>query len=238
VSGPGEKLYGSVFVRNFDQGVMDQLGAKKIKVERDNELVSSYILDLPEMNNLGPKEFNYKIPIVFWPAEGVYEFYFLPSIYIKPGDYSIDLARWEPGGTAYRYPADNARFLDVYNKEGLIKQGYDYYEQRVKSIPVNIYYDIEIRARKRWQKILLLSYVLKQFIDREFYLVDSIGNNRSYYMNIESVSGADEFADIGDRTLTHIVSIMINGELDLHDAFTNRAMTDSEAEKRLYIINE
>ncbi len=221
--GPGETFYGTVFIRNFDMGlVKDTLGATLFDIERDGETTQQFILDLPQLDGYGPDDYSGKIPVIFWPPEGVFDPYVLPSVIIRPGDPIAALQRWESlGGKAYRMPAEGAKLITL--ADG--RQGYDRYEDRLKAMPFDIPYDVEFKARKRWQKVVMLEYAMKKFWTRVFYATDSAGNERTYEMKVEAQSSADELADITDRTLVYLVSLLVEAELDLNDPIVHKAVT-------------
>lgn len=224
MAGPGDTYYGTVYIREFDLGVISTIGGELIEILRDGEAARAYVLDpehhsaLGSMRCEGPDEFDQKIPIMFGTPEGAYEKEFFPSVVIRPGDPQPDWIRWEPGGTAYKLPADGAKEVSVtINTQGDVVNGFDRYEVRGKEVPHNLPYDIELRARKRWQKVAMLHHVQKKLYDRALFLTDTAGNERSYDLQWEGFSSADEFAEVADRTLAYIVSILVVGGLDIRD---------------------
>jgi len=225
VAGPGETFYGTVFIRNFDMGLIkDTLGATLFDVVRDGETTKQFILDLPELDGYGSDEYSGKIPVIFWPPEGVFDPYIVPAVVVRPGDPIPALQRWESlGGKAYRLPAEGAKLITL--SDG--RQGYDRYEDRPKGMPFDIPYDVEFKARKRWQKVVMLKHAMKKFWPRVFYTTDTAGNERTYGMNVEAQSSADELADVADRTLVYVMSLLVEAELDINDPVIHRAVTQN-----------
>jgi hypothetical protein len=218
-TGPGEKFYGTVFLRNYDQGLIEALGAELIDIEKDGEMSRAYALDLRGMRCVGPDSYGGFIPIIFGTPDPTMEPYALPAIIIKRGDPVPDWVRWEPGGTAYKLPADGARDVSVtLDADGLVVvDGYDKYETRKKEVPFNIPYDIELRSKKQWQKSTMLQHVLRKLFPRSLPIKDSAGNDRTYAFDLEGTSNADDLADIADRLLVQIVSITVLAGLDIRD---------------------
>lgn len=216
MAGPGETVYGTVFVRDFDTGITEMFGSLS-EFEKDGDRFPAYVLDLPALDGFGPDQYGGKVPIIFWPPEGVFDPYLLPCVIIRRGDPVPDWMRFEPGGTAYKMPAEGANQVTVTRPDGSTVSGYDKYEIREKGYPFDLPYDIEFRARKQWQKVDMWQFALKKLIGRILGTVDSAGNERSYDFNLESVSHSDELADIADRTLVTTFSITVKGEFDLTD---------------------
>jgi len=229
VPGPGESVYGTVFIRNFDIGVIEMFGVLE-QFEKDGDAFPAYVLDLPALDGSGPDQFGGKVPIMFWPPEGVFEPYLLPCLIIKRGDPSLAMERFEPGGTAYKMPAESAAPVSVMMPDGSVVNGYDKYEIREKGYPFDLPYDIEFRGRKQWQKVAMWEFGLRRLIGRIVGVTDTAKNERSYAFNLESVSHADELADVTDRTLVTTFSITAKGEFDLTDPVIYAAVQSGAVE--------
>lgn len=231
MSGPGENVYGTVFIREFDIGLIELFGVLD-EFEKDGDKFPAYVLDLPEMDGYGPEQFEGKVPIMFWPPEGVFEPYLLPSVIIRRGDPIPAWIRFEPGGTAYKLPAEGAVPVAVERSDGSIVSGFDKYETREKAYPFDLSYDIEFRGRKQWQKVAMWKFGLKKLIGRILGVKDTAGNERSYDFTLESVSHADELADVTDRTLVTTFSITVAGEFDLTDPVIYAAVQNGAVDLR------
>lgn len=217
-TGPGETFYGTMFLRNYDQGLIETLGAELIEVIRDGERSRAYALDLRGMRCIGPDSYNGKIPVMFGTPDPTMEPYALPIVIVKRGDPVPDWVRWEPGGSAYKLPADGSAEVSVVtNTAGDTVSGYDKYETRKKEVPFNIPYDIELRSKKQWQKATMLQHALKKLFPRSLFVKDTAGNERTYAFDLEGTTNADDLADIADRTLTQVVSITVLAGLDIRD---------------------
>lgn len=217
-TGPGEDYYGTMFLRNYDQGLIESLGAELTEVVRDGETSRAYALDLRGMRCVGPDSYGGKVPVMFGIPDPTMEPYLLPILIIKRGDPVPDWIRWEPGGTAYKLPADGSKQVSVVvDTEGNEVSGYDKYETRKKEVPFNIPYDIEMRAKKEWQRTAMLQHVLKKLFQRSMFVKDTAGNDRTYAFDLEGTTNADELADIADRTLSQVVSITVMAGLDIRD---------------------
>ena len=217
-TGPGETFYGTMFLRQYDQGLIETLGAELIEVVKDGERSRAYAIDLRGMRCIGPDIYGGKIPVMFGPPDPVMEPYLLPVVIVRRGDPVPDWVRWEPGGTAYKLPADGAKETSVsIGTNGDTASGYDKYETRKKEVPFNIPYDIELRSTKQWQKSVLLQHALKKLFPRSLFVIDTAGNDRTYAFDLDSTASADDLADVSDRTLVQIVSITVFAGLDIRE---------------------
>lgn len=227
---------GTVFLRNFDLGVVETLGGYLTDITQlplstsngttidGSQLVSSqicarknYVIDIPLANPT-------QVPVIFNRPLPLYSDRFYPSFVILRGDASPDLARWHSvGAMQYRVPSDDATFQAVILANGDVVSGYDKYEELPQAWPFNIPYTINMYARYEYEAIAMLKKVLSVFKPySKVDIKDSFCTDRSYTVfNENGFSDISEVADIVDRVKAYSVEIRIEGELDLSEPEIN-----------------
>jgi hypothetical protein len=205
---------GSVFLRNFDEGLVVTIGGELIDIELDGETVQEYALRVNGVT--GPDAYNGMVPIIFMNPEDVYQRASLPHVVVSRSSIQPAMNRWQPGGRAYMVPAANTSWVDV---DGVRVP--TLIELADPAVPFDITYDLHIRARLRAQGDIMLrqiggvlGHVLAYAV---LFVKDSEGDERSYEAFVESVDNLDEVADIADRTMGHTLSIRVEAELDFRD---------------------
>lgn len=220
---------GSVGVRNFDQGVLDTLGAVLID--------SNYFLPKLDLLPIQATPGMPGIPIVFAFPEDLYERYKLPVMVVRRDDIAPAMQRWHPGMVTYRAPAKGSREVTVSRGDPLnpvVKTGYTRYEQQQQAVPFDITYTLSILARHRGfgpagetpegtasprtQINKLLDYVLRIFAPyTSLHLKDDLGDVRSYSAFMEALSHLDELAEVTGRVIGFALTLRVEAELDLSD---------------------
>ena len=205
---------GSVFLRNFDEGLVVTIGGELINIELDGETVQEYALRVGGVT--GPDQYSGMVPIIFQNPEDVYQRAYLPHVVISRSNIQPAMNRWQPGGRAYMVPAANTGWtmVDGVRVPTLV-------EIADPAVPFDITYDLHIRARLRAQADLMLrqiggalGYVLAY---ATLFLKDSEGDDRSYEAFVESIDNLDEVAEIADRTIGHTLSVRVEAELDFRE---------------------
>lgn len=211
---------GSVTIRDFDQGVVETLGAKIVG--------DHYLLDIPGI------EYPPGIPgiiVTYIVPEELFQSYVIPLITVSRDDLSPAMQRWHPGTLQYRAPAAGSVLKGVRNETNFAK-----WEESQQAVPFDLTYTISILTRNRQSRTSankLLDYVLRIFAPYSRLLVtDSIGDLRSYECALMGVSPLDEVAEVAERSMGFAVTIQVEGELDLTDPVTNHAVT-TEPQVRL-----
>ena len=226
----GNARNGSVYLRDFDQGVVETFGATIVNdpaVCKDEYNGRYYLLNVP---GVAPPPDMPGIPVVFaWP-EDTWEPYVLPTVVITRGEISPALVRYQPGALQYRVPARGALPVEV-SHFSQVKRGWNRMEQRINAVPFDINYIIQVVAYRRGntpgdpirqpvkaRANALLHYVLHWYQPyTSVHVHDSVGDERIYLANMESVSSMDEVSGIGNRVMGWELSMTVEAELDLND---------------------
>lgn len=205
---------GTVFLRDFDEGLVRTMGAELIEIELDGETVQDYAIRIDGVN--GPDEYGGYIPVIWQNPEDVYQAGLLPHVNVSRTAVTPAMQRWQPGGYEYRTPAAAAKTVTAGNGQ----RGPSLLEFKAWAYPYDISYEVHIRARLRAQADLMLRHIGKFFwAYGQIYLTDSEGASRGYYAFQESVDTLDEVADIADRMLGWTISLRCEAELDFNDPY-------------------
>lgn len=209
---------GLVGIRAFDQGIVETLGAK-IDTKLDNYFV--------QIEGIDPAPGMPGVPITFSFPEDVYEKYKLPAILVRRDDIAPAMQRWHPGAGKYRTPGRGA--LPVASGT---QTSFDRFENAHQSTPFDLVYTLEVRARHRGgegvrnQANGILHHVLRVYQPYgRMVLIDSVGDYRSYEAFMEGVAVLDEVAEVAERMIGFAVTVRVEGELDLNDPVTQKAVT-------------
>lgn len=227
----GQARTGTVTLRDFDQGIIETLGAflqrsetgkptnyflqidgAEGRVGRDGKLIAPIT-----PGQTAPSG----VPVVFSHPEDVFAKYDLPIVAIRRDDITPATSRWHPGLKQYRAPAETGLPATVGSNNG-----FNLMEEREQAAPYDITYTISILARLRGQGGIgqtnradaILAYVLKVY--QPYCLVkvfDSIGDGRTYEAFQESISHLDEVPEVTDRVIGFAVTLRVEAELDLND---------------------
>lgn len=198
---------GQVFLRNFDAGVVETLGAEIRVREINKEKKQSYYLDIEGVG--------VDIPVIMASPEVVFEQQYLPSIIIRREEPSFAANRWPSIGSAYRMPTGPVVVVNgVSGQKGKEAQPFAY--------PYDITYAIEGIARLRNQAVRMLDKIMRVYKPYgKVKLKDSLGEMRSYEAFVEGVSNLDEVVDAAERMSGFALSLRVVGELDLVDAYSS-----------------
>lgn len=227
---------GTVFLRNYDQGVIETLGGYIGLMNPDGEPVSlvgttlvsssgqacsagdckrNYFIDVPQARPL-------KVPVIFNKPIPTFQGKFLPSILITRLDATPAMERWH-SVCAMQYRVGVGDPVSVTLANGDIVSGYEQYEQLPQAMPFDIPYSITVAARYEREAIAMLKKILSVYKPCSRILIkDSLCAQRSYTVwNEGGFSDISEINDITDRTKAYTVEIRIEGELDLSDPEIN-----------------
>ncbi len=242
----GRAPAGRVGLRNFDQGVVETLGAE---VFDSGTGLSNYFIATSRIAPVEPAPGLPGIPITFSHPEDIWERYRQPVIVIRRDDIAPAMTRWHPGMVTYRTPALGAKPVSVrLGPTTGVVAGYDKYEQKEQAVPFDITYTISILARHRGKGPLprrgdpakftgaagsprnqvnaILDYCLRIYAPYTAVLVrDSLDDIRTYSAFMEAISHLDEVPEVTERVLGFALTLRVEAELDLRDPVTQRAVT-------------
>jgi hypothetical protein len=215
----GYERNGEVFVRNFDQGMVETMGGT---LRYQDKVGVSYFMDI---EGVAPPPDMPGIPISFTQPEDVHQRTKMPWVSVARDDISTAIQRWHPGMDKYRTPARGA--LPAYLEGNL---GFDAYETQLQSEPVDISYTVTVSATRRsgyasnaLEK--MWNYMRKVWKPYGLVIVkDSIGDLRTYNAFRESEYDATEVLGVSDRVASMGFSIRVEGELDIEDPVVSKAV--------------
>lgn len=203
---------GTVFIEDFDVGLVTTFGAVLKTITLDDEQVQDYAVQIPGVT--GPDEYDGLVPVIFQEPEDVYQVGFIPHIAISRSAITPAMQRWHPGGRAYQVAAKVAQMVEAQN--GQI--GPTLNEVKGYALPFDITYDLHMRARLRQQANNMLRFIGRFYwAYSNLYFIDNEGDERGYVAYQESVDNLDELVEFSDRTLGFTMSLRIEGELDFSD---------------------
>jgi len=190
------------------------MGGELIGINLDGETVQAYAVRIDGVT--GPGEYQGLVPIVMSEPEDAYESIRLPEIMITRSSALPQMSRWFPGGHEYQVPASNSQ--QVAGPNGRMMP--NLVEKKWWTLPFEIIYDIQIRARLRRDADRMLRHVGARFwAYGQVFVTDSEGDERGYYAFVDTYDALSELADISDRLQGHIVSLRVEAELDFDSPF-------------------
>lgn len=203
---------GTVFIEDFDTGLVTTFGSVLKTIVLDDEEVQDYAVQIPGVH--GPDEYDGLVPVIFQEPEDVYQVGFLPHVSISRSAITPAMQRWHPVGKAYQVPSKVAQQVTAQNGQ----VGPSLNELKGFALPFDITYDLHMRARLRQQANLMLKY-MGRFIWAygNIFFTDNEGDERGYVTYLESIDNLDELVEFSDRTLGFTMSIRVEAELDFSD---------------------
>lgn len=221
----GGQRSGIVRLRDFDRGVVETLRAVVVTDENDQpnyylkELAGIPLteIDMPLMPPGQPG-----IPITFAYPEDIYEHWRKPGITVSRDDASPAMQRYHPGAMQYNAPAKNARQVVVNNVAG-----YSSMEMMPQAVPYDLIYTINILTiGSRNLANLILDHVMRIYPPyAAVYVLDSVGDQRTYSAWNDGTAMLDELADVSERTIGFAVTLRVEAEFDLADPEIRRTAT-------------
>lgn len=218
----GRARAGTVTIRDFDQGVVETLGAKVIG--------DTYFIT--ELAYLDPPPGDPGIAVVFSHPEDVFQRHRLPVIEVRRDDITPAMSRWHPGMVHYRVPSYGA---NPATRNGV--SGFTRMETYQQSTPFDILYTVRVEARQREYMAAanhVIAYVMKVYQPYCRVLVrDSVGDLRSYEAFAESIAPIDNIPEVSNRVIGFSLSLRVEAELDLNDPTDSATVTDRIVNTRL-----
>lgn len=205
----GRSRPGIVTIRDFDEGVVETLGARIIG---DHYFIT-------ELAGVDPPPGMPGVPVVFSHPEEVLRTHRIPVIEIRRDDINPALQRWHPATTIYKVPRIGANQV-ASQLPGDTRTGWDGYERAQQAAPFDILYTVNIQARQRQYMAaanLILAYVLQIYQPYcAVYVKDSIGDRRSYEAFLEAVAPLDNVPEVTERMIGFALSLRVEAELDIN----------------------
>lgn len=219
----GEDQPGIVTLRDFDQGVVETLGAHIID--------QRYWLVMPNVEAPPGKP---GVLVTFSFPESEFKSYVLPVIMIRRDDIAPANERWHSYHETYATPAKTSQRvkLPTDNTVHSGKAGYDRREIGLQAVPFDITYTISILSHyrgalgQRAQVQNVLHHVLRTYAPYSRVIVkDSLGDLRLYFAFMEGTSVLDDHPEISERVIGFGVTLRVEAELDLFDPQVVRTVT-------------
>jgi hypothetical protein len=239
----GADRTGTVGLRDFDQGVVETLGAVPYG--------DFYLLDIPGVEGPPgipvPPGMKSPVPITFAFPEAVLDRFRIPIVLVKRESIEPALNRWHPGALQYQTSARWAHPVVV--QQGLTTlNGYNANEYLPQAVPYDITYTVSVIGRYRGTKVpgqrsvgipppnpvmsysnLILNFVMKTYQPYcEVRVKDSIGDLRGYEAFTEGPSHLDEVSEVVERVIGFALTLRVEAELDLNGEDTAFAALSGE----------
>jgi len=209
-----DKQTGEVFLRNFDQGVIDTLGATPDASVPDDPCFALYIPGVSDPTN--------RVTVYMNNPEQIYKMKRFPLISILREDPTIALQRWMGvGQLEARYGVSGT---------GLViggVSGFTQYVSKPQATPFDFTYNITCMDRYERNVQPILLQVLKSFPHiGKLFVKDSLGLQRTYEARSEgSLTPLKENVDPVNRIVSYTVTVRVDGEMDLTSAISTSAVT-------------
>jgi len=208
-----DKITGSVFLRNFDQGVFDTLGATP---DASNLADPCYALGVNFADGLR------NVPVYFSQPEPIFKKMVFPFIAVHRDDCLLAMHRWMGVGQL-EYRAGVPGTQTVINGVS----GFAEYQMKPQAFPHDITYTISVWDRYEQPVQTTLLKVLKTLYPVGRLIVyDDLGLKRSYEYYWEgSIASLEEILDPVTRARGYALTIRVEGELDLADPYTTGSVS-------------
>lgn len=209
---------GLVTVRNFDQGIIDTMGAAPGPVPPGpSQSRTCSILGVPY-----PDGSTKSVNVYFSQPEPIYRLKLFPFVTVNREDISPALNRWmNVGQLDYRTGVSGTQMVI----NGV--SGFSQYEAKYQAQPFDITYTITMMDRYEVGAQAILSKMLRAFppIGR-LIVFDSLGLNRTYDAYVEgSVTNLQDLTDPVNRVRGYAMTIRVEAELDVADPYTTDAVS-------------
>jgi hypothetical protein len=216
---------GTVFLREFDEGMKRATGAKRFPVRETSggAVVEAWFL---VVQGVAPAhDGDPGVRVIFAAPEETTVDYVYPCIVVRRGDVVPAMDRWHPGAESYRRPAPGHTVIPLL--DGTV--GVDRVETKPMGVPYDLNYDVEIHARQRQgmqnAANAILQKVMRQ-IQPSFDVIvqDSEGDARPYTAFTGTISPLDNLPGVKDRRIGFTMPVRIVGELDINDPSVSKTV--------------
>lgn len=200
--------------RHFDEGVFRKIASELVEVDLSDRRLSYYCVRIAGVD--GPDRFGGMCPVIYRNPQELVADYMVPCFCVVPSAPEPDSARMMGVMDGVRVPAAGAQARTITKMDGSTVSGFTAYEDFGISFPFNMTYEVECRAKKRGQDVLMFMHLLRKFpLNRGYVLVQHERDVRSYTVFLEGTSDLTEVADVVNRTPGKSVSVRVEGELDI-----------------------
>lgn len=221
----GTRPCGEVTLRDFDQGIVETLGAQVIN--------GQYYITL---DGVAPPPGEPGIPVHFFFPEDLYTNHRLPVFVVTRDDISISSNRLHPLSYQYRAPSPRGLPVQVATPTG-VQSYYDRTIQQQQATPYDITYTINAYSSLRGgfggrrAANAMVDHILRIWpVYGQVFVKDSLGDTRSYEAFNEGIVSLDDTAGISERFIQFAVTIRVEAEYDL-------ARVEEESTARSIVLN-
>jgi len=211
-----DKKTGSVFLRNFDEGIMSTLGATPDPMSSNDPC---YGVTVPFASGAA------NVPVYFSQPESLFKKMVFPFITINRDDVTLAMHRWMGvGQLEYRAGVSGTQMVI-----GGVS-GFSEYEMKPQAFPHDITYTISMWDRYESSVQAILQKVLKAVYPVGRLIVyDSLKLIRSYEYYWEgSIANLQEIIDPVTRARGYALTIRVEAELDLVDPYTSGSVSGTD----------
>lgn len=209
---------GSVFIDDFDLGVVRTMGAiidPSTPVNEPAFVLMVKGLKPEQQRELEPLE-EIVVPVTFAHPESYMSIWKLPGIFIRRDQIEPDLSRYSQELEGFRLPAPNTKYSTIETPIGDITGPNEVYS-KIRPEAYNFYYIIDLIARYRSDANMLLRNVLPAFKQHKSIIVqDSKGEFSQYTAFLESIDQLDEILGVTMKHHGYSLTIKVIGELDVY----------------------
>ena len=238
-------MIGTVWISDFDRGMIETLGAELVDYTIDDGIRQQFAINFrwykvreirgnPEFRDFavnGPVVFEGKVPVYFIAGSPPFNPKYYPCILVRR---ETPEAAMQNGGQAWgvehRRPATGDVATVTY-PDGTTRTGPRYVEFKAPAVPHQISYEIDIRARgdSAHQVATQMYRAISRVLEPpgcSVFITDSAGDRRSYDAFIESVSSSLDMLDLTARDIRWTISVMIHGEIDFMDPYSEPTLVN------------
>ncbi|CAB4203557.1 hypothetical protein UFOVP1382_169 [uncultured Caudovirales phage] len=222
-------MTGTVFLREFDEGVIRTFGGVLQDVVVDGGERSEYVVAIAGV--VGPPEYHGKLPIYFVVGKSVFRPKRLPALIIRRSDFEV---AFQNGGQSWGIESSvaspGAPTASVMLPNGTTVTGPTRKTVKPPAAPYNLGYEITVRCRgpsAMNDAVLALRHLLgvAEPPGCTIKVIDSAGEERGYDGITQSIADISEVADALARDAGWTLAITVHGELDLIGPFEQRTVT-------------
>lgn len=212
-------LTGQVFLRNFDQGMVDTIGAITDPTNPPGD--PRFILTVPGATDQTVK-------VYFAKPEAIFRKKVYPFITIDREEFTPALHRWMGvGQLEYRTGVSGTQIFVQTSRDGTGVSGFGQYQTKPQAIPYDIVYTVTCFDRYEGPAQAMLLKLLKVFPPvGKVFVSDSLGLNRTYEAYQEgAIANLKEVIDPVTRFIGYAITVRVEGELDLADPSVGNTVT-------------
>lgn len=222
-------MSGTVFVEDFDRGIVETLGAFLVDVQVEGGTRQQYVCNVAPV--VGPPEFSGKVPVYFIVGNVPFVPKLLPAIVIRRTDIT---KAFENGGQSwgiqYKRRAPGAGTVVVTLPDNTQISGPTHNEILERSLPHNLTYDVQGKARgpsAQRDANALLRFLMRVYPPpgAVVQVKDSVGDTRGYDVISESTAWNTDVLDLTARDIGWTLTLVVHGELDLAEPYSERTVT-------------